>query len=289
MIIEILWYCLPLLIALNYIFAKRTSKDKIYNKKVLIIGGGSGLGRSLAYKLNGSFNKVTITSRNTNLIEEVNSTTNFEVFYCDVFDDSSFEKTKTKYDIIFYCTGLAIPGPVNKLNLTDFNICEGTNYLGMIKILKNYVEYNIKPFDFIMIGSTLSTFPLRGYAAYSPTKSAMLSFFYTTYEEFSKMGVKLHFFSPPNMQTRGFEIENESKPTYTKTVESFFTVYDPDDCAAYLIQNFRNRKIITIDWFTYFCHIKFECEKVVDYFWFPVAVVVVYLAKTTTRLLSKMF
>ncbi|WUR02221.1 3-ketodihydrosphingosine reductase [Vairimorpha necatrix] len=289
MILTLIWCCLPIVIILNYIFAKQTKRTKIYNKKVLIIGGGSGLGESLAHKLNIGFNKVTITSRDQNLIDEINTCTNMKAFYCDVFDDSSFENVLTDYDIIFYCTGLSIPASLNKSSVKSFELCEGTNYLGMIKILKNYISLNKKPFDFIMIGSTLATFPLEGYSTYSPSKSAMLSFFYSTYRELKNMGVNLHFFSPPNMQTRGFDIENRTKPKYAKTIESIFRVYDPDDCANFLIENFQNRKIITIDWFTYFCHIRFDCEKMIDYLFFPVSIIVLWCAKTFTAISYNIF
>lgn len=289
MLIRLIWYFLPITIALNYIFAVKTKKQKIYNKNILIIGGSSGLGYSFAKIFSLSINRVWATSRNLNVINEMNKSSLINYFHCDVFDTDTFEKGLTDYDIIFYCTGLALPGNFVKISVKDYELCASTNYLGMIKILKHYTEINKKPFDFVMIGSTLTVFPIQGYSTYSPSKSAMLSFFYTTYEELKKMNIRLHFFSPSNMQTRGFELENTTKPDFTKQIESYSLVYNPDDCALYFIKKFMDRKIITMDWFTYFCQIRFECEKAIDYLWFPVAVIVVFAAKVFIRFFYKYY
>jgi 3-dehydrosphinganine reductase len=289
MIVRLIWYFLPISIALNYIFAIRTKREKIYNKNILIIGGSSGLGYSFAKIFSLSLNRVWATSRDDTLIREMNRSSFINFFHCDVFDTDTFEKETTEYDIIFYCTGLSLPGYFTKKSVKEFELCANTNYLGMIKILKHYTKINKKPFDFVMIGSILTVFPLQGYSTYCPSKSAMLSFFYSTYEELKMMNIKLHFFSPSNMQTHGFEIENTMKPFFTKAVEKFSHVYDPDECAFYFINKFKDRKVITIDLFTYFCQIRFECEKLVDYLLFPVAVAVVFVAKLFVRYLYKYF
>lgn len=276
-------------IAINYIFAKREKKDKIYNKNILIIGGSSGLGYALADVLTRRSNYVTATSRDIKFIKTNNECGKIKFIYCDVFDSATFEIKKTNYDMIFYCTGLSIPGKISSTPYNDYKICAETNYLGMIKILKHYININKKPLDFVLIGSTLATFPLQGYSTYSPTKTALLSFFFSSYDELKKMKVYLHFFSPSNMNTRGFEIENTTKLNFTKAIEKLHPVYNPEICANYFLNKFQNRKIIVMDWFTYFYLIRYNCENFLDYILFPVSIFVVFFTNIFVSILYKIF
>lgn len=287
--IYIFWSCIPLFIAINYIFAKREKKEKIYNKNILIIGGSSGLGYAFANVLTTQSNNVTATSRNKNFIKTNNEISKIKFIHCDVFDSTTFEKEKTIYDIIFYCAGLSVPGNISSTSFNEYKICAETNYLGMIKILKHYINRNKKPFDFVLIGSTLATFFLQGYSTYSPTKTALHSYFFSSYDELKKINVNLHFFSPSNMNTRGFNIENTTKLNFTKAIEKLHPVYDPEICANYFLKNFQSRKIIVMDWFTYFHYIRYNCEKIIDYLLFPFSIFIVFFTNFFVHILYKVF
>jgi 3-dehydrosphinganine reductase len=287
-----IWYLLyfaPLAIAIYYVIKPEKKDKRIKGKNILIIGGSSGLGFSFVKILTNQGNLVTGTSRDAEYVQQKNEEGSYRFMVLDVCDESTFERRETEYDYIFYCTGLSRPGQYENRTTDDFIISINTNYLGMIKVLKHYSIVNKKPFDFIMIGSTLALFPMVGYSTYSPTKSAMLSFFYSTYDEFKKRDIKLHLFNPSNMQTRGFQRENKLKDQYNIQLESIFNIYSPEDCAKHFLEHINSRKVIVMDFFTYLCQIRYECEKIIDYFMFPLAVIVVCFSKLMTRLYYKFF
>ncbi|KAF9764181.1 3-ketodihydrosphingosine reductase TSC10 [Nosema granulosis] len=272
-------YFSPLIIAIYSLIDTRKTNKKIYGKKILVIGGSSGLGYSFLRILKKLGNNVTGTSRDMDYIDEKNEDGLYKFIQLDVCKDSTFEKGPTDYDFIFYCTGACIPGDFDDRTAEDHILMTNTNYIGMIKVLKHYSNVNSKPFHFSMVGSTLALFQIPGYSTYTPTKSAILSFFYTTYKEFKRKKIRLHLFNPSNMKTKGFERENRIKDEYNKLLEKFLNTMSPDECAEYFLENMFYRKVVVTDYFTYFCQIRHECEKFVDYLFFPISIVVVFAAK----------
>lgn len=282
-------YFSPLFIALYSIFSFRKAKKQITRSKVLVVGGSSGLGFSFLKILKKLGNHVVGTSRDPQYISDKNEEGVYQFIQLDVCDESTFEQGDTNYDYIFYCTGISLPGGFDIRTVDDHMLCTNTNYMGMIKVLKHYTKINKKPFHFTMIGSTLALFELPGYSTYTPTKSAIVSFFYSTYNEFLKKNIRLHLFNPTNMQTKGFERENQIKDAYNVQIENLFNTMSPEDCAEYFLDNMFYRKVVVTDYFTYLCQIRHDCEKPIDYFLFPLAVIIVFLSKVFTTLIYKLY
>lgn len=282
--------------------------SEIKNKKILIIGGTSGIGMELAKKLYKNGNKITVSSRNLNRAEDAinkimnranstNSTnnshnytnTNSTINSLNSLNAIQFDSTADQifrndsYDLIFYCPGVSFPGYFCDPNFADFEnklkIQMDLNFYGMLKSLHFFKKGCSKPFEFVVFSSTLALFPIPGYTGYSPTKTCLRSFFETEKEKLKEEGISLKIFYSCSVQTPSFSKEELIKPVFTKKIEHTNTVAKPQDVAEYLCWVLGTRSAIAYDWFTYFAMIKNECENIIDYLFYPLAVLTIFFSK----------
>lgn len=274
---------LLMLIVLPFL-VRRVFPSKIYGKKILVIGGSSGLGLSIVKYLCRLGNKVTVTSRSSKTLETLKKSIVDSPISTMVYDSlNAGTHPEEQFDYIFYLPGIACPGYVKNQDATIFDTQINLNFLGMIRSLYRFKPSSKQNLTFVMACSTAALFPIPGYASYSPSKAAMHSFFETADSELLDEGITLKILYCCSMQTPGLLKENETKPDFTKKIEYSNIVADPDRIARYFIDNIEERNALTYDWFTYFCVVRNRCECAVDYLLFPIAVLIVFVSRIYVR------
>lgn len=270
------------------ILYKRAKCSYITGKKILIVGGSSGLGLGLAKLFLKMGNKVTITSRSKERIDEMvekmalpGSTSLLCGKAFDCLDKSTF--FAESFDFIFYCPGLAIPGFFPCLSEQEYETQHKLNYLGMINTLYHFWKVSEGPFAFIVASSTTALFPVPGYASYAPSKASIDSFFETARYELQNEGINLKILYCCSMDTPGLAKEDKTKPEFTKKIEYTNCIADPDEIAEFFVRNLDSRNALAYDWFTYFCMIRKECECLIDYIFYPLAVLLVFISRIYVR------
>ena len=101
-------------------------------KSVLIVGGSSGIGKSLVNILLEK-TKVISISRTSSKITHPNLTE----YTCDVLNDALPELAVV--DSIVYCPGSINLKPISRLNQEDFSNDFSINVLGAVKVVKHYL------------------------------------------------------------------------------------------------------------------------------------------------------
>ncbi|UYI26311.1 short chain dehydrogenase [Encephalitozoon cuniculi] len=253
----------------------------IRGRKILIIGGSSGLGLAFARILKEAGNDVTVTSRSMKKLEALQRRWGLKTQVLDV--NAADVPEPTDFDYIFCCAGVSYPSYFIDQPLEVFEETANTNYLGTVAMLKHYAAVNKKPVKFIMIGSTLALLTFPGFSSYSPSKTALLSLFYTVRDEMGKIGVELYLYNTASILTPGFERENRAKPAYTRAVEGMVSPSSAEKRATAFLNGMKERRVVTSDVFTYLCQIRLECECFIDYILFPIAVAVVFASRTYVR------
>lgn len=129
----------------------------------------------------------------------------------------------------------------------------------------------LKKRDIILIGSTLSFFPIPGFSAYSPTKTALYDFYRTTRHELKELHMDLYFYILSTTETPGYKQENISKPELTKKLENLTKEENVDIRAQTLLNSMKYLKTIPSDstvWFFRFLPEIFiiEVRNVILYF-----------------------
>lgn len=221
-----------------------------YNgKKVLVIGGTSGLGLALAQELHARGAGVTITSRKREALAKHRK--HFGVQVLDITSDHSVGTASFDYDIVFCCAGICLPSTARGLSLQDIRACTETNYHGparvFVKMLPTCAAERRR--RLVLIGSTVSFRSFLGYAPYAPSKAALKAFHESVRVEAEEQGLDMSVFYVSTIRSPGYAAENLKKPEATKKIEgpSDTASSEPRERAKYLLKNLSRCPIIISD------------------------------------------
>jgi len=107
------------------------------SKKYLIVGGSSGIGLALTYRLAREGNKVIVLSRNKNQLQLDD---NIEHHPFDVLDNSpNYPVIDEELNGLAYCPGSINLKPFKSLKEQDFLSDFKINALGAVKVINNYL------------------------------------------------------------------------------------------------------------------------------------------------------
>lgn len=238
--------CLPVLI--HWL---KPWQNKFRNKHVVIPGGSEGLGKALAIHLVELGAQVTILSRNQNKLQAVMDLVNesnsplkgkLSVVVADVTNPQDISNAMAQLghiDVLIPCAGASLTGKWTERSLNDHRQAMDLNYFGTVHCIHAVLPQMIQRKSGIvcLIGSALSLTSYIGYAAYSPTKYALRGLADTLRNELLPYNISMHIAYPGNMQTAGFDCEQETKPAETKSIESSGSVYLPREVAKSVLKS----------------------------------------------------
>lgn len=226
-------------------------------KLALITGASQGLGAELASKLYERNCSVIMVARTeTKLkhqIDEIKQkhgekatieyiTTNVSDYdECVKLWDLLADKNQDP-DYFFCCVGGAVCKLFPDLSKEELKTGIQSNYLstlnpihtGVKSVLKANRTKNRKEFKrrhVILISSVAAVYPLIGYCQYGPLKSALLSLSFTLRQELMEYNYRVSCVLPGNFASEGFEIEERTKPSITKTIEGSSVPISVSKCA----------------------------------------------------------
>jgi uncharacterized oxidoreductase len=186
---------------------------KMFGNTILITGGGSGIGRALAEKFQGSGNTVIIAGRNADRLNAVTATNPGMVgMALDISDENSItsiaERLKADYpelNIVINNAGMMVAEKVTA-NPVDVGIADATvitNLLGPIRLSSALLPHLLKqPQATLMtVSSGLAFVPLAMTPAYSATKAAIHSWSVAMRHQLKDSAVRVVELAPPYVQT----------------------------------------------------------------------------------------
>lgn len=177
------------------------------NLKILVTGGGSGIGAALTKTLGGEGHSVVICGRRREHLMEVSKTSNnIFHFVCDVSDEKNvlaflkFVKEKFDHlDVIINCAGLF--GAIGRFDKTDSEIWKKTfeiNLFGVYLITKHFLnlllQSKVKKIINFSGGGAFSAVP--NYSAYAVSKAAVVRFSENVAAELQDLGVQVNCVAP---------------------------------------------------------------------------------------------
>ncbi|KAI5171300.1 3-dehydrosphinganine reductase [Nematocida sp. LUAm3] len=257
-------------------------KRNIYiGTTALVIGGTSGLGLALANDLRKRGATVTITSRDKKRLKPFEK--EYQTLIADITDKKSISKITAEYNFVFCCPGFAIPSLASELTLEKIKQCMETNFYGTVRVILHFLNKasTKKRTRFVMISSTLGLHSFCGYGAYSPSKSALKSFYESIYMEASLFGLDLSIYYCSTIRSPGFEKEEKIKPEVTKKIEgqSYGPSSSPENRAKVLLDALPSQNIICSDFITRFFMQSTEITSFYDYLIWRVSPVFYYFFK----------
>lgn len=233
------------------------------DRYALITGGSSGMGKAVARLLVRRGAHVGIVARNPDRLEQARQELAaeaaggqlVEAFQADVREFSAVqtvveavEGRGQPIDFLFNVAGYARPGYFHELPLAVFRDQMETNYFGTV-----HTTYAVAPYmmarrrgcivNFSSMGGLVAVF---GYTAYCASKFAVRGFSESLRSELKPYGIQVSVVYPPDTDTPGFAVENQTKPFETHYISGSAGLMQPEEVAEAVLRGVERGRLLII-------------------------------------------
>ena len=168
----------------------------------IVIGGSSGIGRSIIEKLKEDYYVVNMSRSSS----DVSGILNLQTDVCNTKSiEGSFDFLKefSSPVLIVYCAGFVEPQGLLEISNEDWCKTIDTNLNGAFYCTKQFVKICDKnDSKIVYISSTAGTRPQAGWSAYSSSKAGLINFALTMSEELKPYNIKVYCISPGRCATK---------------------------------------------------------------------------------------
>jgi len=239
-----------------YFFFIKPANKNLVGKNVIITGGSTGIGKSLAILMARERANVTIIARTKSKLDETEEelkgislpTQRMLSISCDVTskDDVARAIEESTFavgppDILVCCAGLATPGYFIEQDIDIFEYTMKVDYLGTVYATKAAVPHMIKNNrgTLVFVASAVAVCGFIGYSTYTPAKYAVRGFAEVLRNELKPYNIDVALVYPPDTQTPGFDRENQTKPPETVEISAGGTLASADDVAKQILHGIK--------------------------------------------------
>jgi len=239
---------------------KLIKKQPFKDKSAIICGGSKGIGKATAklfVQLGGNVCIVARTLDTLNAVAEeiknlkVNENQLVEVISCDTSDMEQVERLFNEYikkfgvpDYSFNYVGISYPNYTDKLTVEDFKFHMDTNFFGQLNPILTILSYYMERKEgyFINMSSLAGYIGVMGYAAYTPTKFAIVGLSEVLRNEYKAYNIKVSIVYPPDTDTFGLHEEAKSRPEELNIMAERAGLMQPDEVAEIIIKGVLKEK-----------------------------------------------
>ncbi|XP_015126637.1 3-ketodihydrosphingosine reductase [Diachasma alloeum] len=246
---------LVILIAEQLLRSRRSRS--VEGKHVVITGGSSGIGRSVALLAAKNGAHVTIIARNTKKLEATRNellmasknrdTQKHEILSLDITVGynavekalNDVERTMGPIYMLVNCAGTAIPGKVEDTTPDNLKWMMDLNFMGTFYCIKSVVPKMKSARDGIIVltSSQAALLGIFGYGGYCSSKFALRGLAESLAMELKPYNVFVTLSMPPDTDTPGFAVEELAKPVETKLISGSSGIISPDTVANQLLED----------------------------------------------------
>ncbi|KAK7065341.1 hypothetical protein SK128_020402 [Halocaridina rubra] len=262
-----------ILIVVGVIFAFIAVADKLISKKrdlkgkhVMITGGSSGIGLSVAHEVAGRGAHVTLIARNIANLEKAKADVEatvansvaggkVQIFSVNLGCDSDAVSSVIKdaeavlgpVYMLVNCAGFSRAQKFEELSPQVVKSVMDVNVLGSFFITQEAVRSMKQQQEGIIVftSSQGGLLGLYGFSAYSAAKGALIKLAEALHMEVKPYNITVTVCCPPDTDTPGFEEENKTKPTETKLISEAAGLFKPEEVAHKLVEDALAGKFMT--------------------------------------------
>lgn len=231
-------------------FGLRSTPDFYAGKRVLVVGGSRGIGRSLAMTLAHRGARVCVAARGEadlwTVAGELREATGRRHGHAviDVTDAEGVLRSRDGIldelgglDVLVCGSGSARAACVLDTPIEVFRRMLEVNYLGHVNVVRAFAPALMDQGhgDICLLSSIVAFVPIYGYSAYAASKGAVVAFAESLRQEMKLHGVRVGVYYPPTTDTPGLAEENRTKPAVVWKIESesgWNRVYSADAVAT---------------------------------------------------------
>lgn len=213
------------------------------NKKVLITGGGTGIGEAIAKLFYKKGYKVYILGRRKENLEKVHNDTNGSInyFVCDINNENDVKQIINqidRIDTLINCAGIISSDEESeKYDCLELNDIINTNLKSVLsmnlQMIDKWKENNIRG-NIINIGSIAARNGSKYFPLYSSSKAGVIAFSKSIASRYGKYGIRCNVISPGVIKTPMSYIETPNFDDYIDEIEDktpLKRLGNPDDIA----------------------------------------------------------
>jgi 3-dehydrosphinganine reductase len=235
-------------------------------KTVYITGGSSGIGLAAARQFAGAGANVAIFSRDQKkldaalpTIEAAKAAAGQKVLavqmdvgnHTDV--DAKMAATARSFgvpDVLINCAGAVWCNYFEETPYEAYETEMRTNFFGVRNTVAALLPFmKEKGGHIVNVSSTLGFIGAFGYAAYAPSKFAIVGFSEVISGEFKRHGIRVSVLCPPDTDTPQLAEENLTKPCETKAINSNAGLMQPEQVAAAMIKGMEQNRMMIVPGF----------------------------------------
>jgi 3-dehydrosphinganine reductase len=221
-------------------------------KKVVLTGGSSGIGRSTALRLAQAGANLILVGRRRQLLENVlpeleahrqRPDQTWAAWPLDISDRAAVAALAGRLDhddidVLINNAGLAHADYIERTPAEVFEKMIGVNYLGTVWMTQALLPHFRRrgAGHIANVSSLAGQLGILGYAAYAPSKFAVLGFSEVLRNELCGSNIRVSVLLPPDTRTPQLDAENRTKPPETRAISGSLKPLDPDAVAQALLK-----------------------------------------------------
>jgi len=240
---------------------KLKKKQPFKGKSAIICGGSKGIGKATAKLFTQLGGNVCIVARTldtlTDTAEEIKNlklseNQLVEVISCDTSNMEQVKRLFNEYikkfgvpDYSFNYVGISYPNYTDKLTIEDFKFHMDTNFFGQLNPILTILPYYMERKEgyFINMSSIAGYIGVMGYAAYTPTKFAIVGLSEVLRNEYKAYNIKVSIVYPPDTDTFGLHEEAKTRPEELNIIAERAGLMQPDEVAEIIIKGVLKEKL----------------------------------------------
>lgn len=227
---------------------KMNLRRHFFKKNIVITGGSSGIGLSLARQLAELGANLFLVARREEPLQEAvaalkelaeHDEQTFLYATADVGERESIEGVLETWlqehdlDILINNAGIAYCNYMEETDPAMYEEMMRVNYMGTVWASRAVMPHFKKKRrgHIVNVSSLAGVLGIFGYAAYAPSKFAVMGYSDVIRQELHPHNVKVSILLPPDTDTPQYAAENATKPEETKVVAGKVKLMDPDAVA----------------------------------------------------------
>lgn len=227
--------------------------NRLAGRTAIVCGGSQGIGLATAAEIIRRGGSVALVARGNGNLQEaagmLRSLTHDAAQFVDAIagnaadrDDiepklEAFIDERGAPDYLINAVGYAQPDYLTNLGLDDYRRQMDANYFGQLiptlVVLPHLLAARRGHIAFV--SSMMGYFGFIGYAAYAPSKFALVGLAEVLRHELRPAGLKVSVLYPPDTDTPGFARENVTKPPETQAISGNVKIARADDVARQFV------------------------------------------------------
>lgn len=185
------------------------------NRKYLVTGASSGLGRDIAVFLSECGAQLVITGRNEKKLDEtfkeMGSDGHLQII-CDIAREEDLSgvfseavKDGKRLDGLVHCAGVIPLSPLNTISRKSIDDCMAINFYSLLELVRCFAKkkYREEKTSIVEISSVCSQYPGKCQTLYAASKAAANAAVQALALEVNKMGIRINSVLPGTINTPG--------------------------------------------------------------------------------------